>query len=159
MGLSCMAAWAANHITDDIMAILPQGINQNFTIAVVESIWIAAQPQGAGLAVFEAMACQQAYSNAFFVKCLSIQKVMGTKPNGHLTLSAKLAWLALNLKMLSYNIAQAGSIPKDASQVRPGMFTDKFDASRITNYRSLFLYAGYHPMGFRHLGFYPPGYL
>jgi hypothetical protein len=125
MGLSCMAAWAANHITDDIMAMLPEGLNQNFTIAIVESIWIAAQPQGAGLAVFENVACQQAYNNAFFIKCLSIQKVMGTEANGHLTLSAKLSWLGLNLKMLSYNIAQAANPPKDASQVRPGMHSVK----------------------------------
>jgi hypothetical protein len=98
--------------TDDLLAILPRQISNSLKHAIAENIWIAGHQAGANLTLFDPNSFAQVYGSGFTIKCMSCQYILGLGLNGQMNISAKVAWTALNLRMVSWNLAQSISNPK-----------------------------------------------
>lgn len=93
--------------TDDLLSILPRQISISLKHAIAENIWIAGQQAGANLTLFDPQSFGQAYSSGFTIKCMSCQYILGLGLNGRMNISSKVAWTSLNLRMVSWNLAQS----------------------------------------------------
>ena len=137
LAVVCTSAWVSSSGTDDVVAITPKRISDSksnyfyywWTIpevvidlvkSIVENIWVACSQLGATLNLLEQTNMRQVYNNGLLLRCLSSQYVLGLGKNSRMTISAKLAWVTLNLKMLSINFLQSIGKSADPSSLRTG---------------------------------------
>ncbi|KAF2145598.1 uncharacterized protein K452DRAFT_264768 [Aplosporella prunicola CBS 121167] len=94
--------------TDDLFAIMPPDIDLDlaraFLIGTHYSTNVTADYTAEEL---PQKTLQQIFSNSLLRGSLSAQNLIGTGTDGKRNLSAKLAWIALNLRLTSWNLAMA----------------------------------------------------
>lgn len=112
IAVTCLAGWAMQSGTDDLLAILPRQISNSLKNAIAENIWIAGHQAGANLTLFDPQSFSQVYGSGFTIKCMSCQYILGLGANGRMNSSSKVAWTSLNLRMVSWNLAQSINNPK-----------------------------------------------
>jgi Mediator complex subunit 16 len=90
--------------------------------AIVDDIWLSSSQLSVTLNTLDNASYQQILTNGFLLRCLSSQYVLRLERNSRMSISAKLAWITLNLKMLTSNfwqILQSISKAADQSAFRP----------------------------------------
>ena len=137
MAVVCTSAWVSSSGTDDVVAITPKRISDSkfnhfdyswiipehvidLVKSIVENIWVASSQLGATLNLLETSNMRQVYNNGLLLRCLSSQYVLGLGKKSRMSISAKLAWVTLNLKMLSINFLSSIGKSADPSSLRTG---------------------------------------
>jgi hypothetical protein len=155
MAVAFITSCASMSGTDDILAIIPKRINNSespkyhrlstfLTVldlikAIVDNIWIASSQLGVSLNLTEST-IQQMYQNGFLLRCLSFQYILGLGRNSRMNPSSKLAWICLNMKMISLNFLQCIGPKSDASKLQPGNYITAFDFQMLTTCLEVVMY-------------------
>jgi hypothetical protein len=134
----CVTSWMSYQATDDLLAMLPKNASKGgFPIhvcaaktpdlcsAIVEQNAVAANPLGAVFDFVAPESSQQAvhamYKVRFGHMCLSNNLALLLEPKRFMPTAARLAWIVLNLRVISINL-QTVINPRSIESFKPGQW-------------------------------------